>query len=788
MSSSNDETLEAARWAEVRRLFHRALSLPEPQRKDYLQKECGSDEALLRMVTHMVAADAPAKGFFVSPIPPLFPRGLKPGQEVGSFRIVERIGAGNMGEVYRARRQDDFEMVVALKVVDAAKVSDELVWRFRHERQILASLGHSNIARIIDGGTLDDGRPWFALELVEGKRIDRYCDEKRLSIRERILLFRKVCAAVSAAHGLGIVHRDLKPANILVDDEGEPKLLDFGIAKVVEGEILDDDSARHLTGSGSGDGDPYDSNPLTPLYASPEQALPLLDPEGEGHPPIGVGSDVYSLGVVLFQLLTGHVPYRTGHLTVVLRSVLEDAPRVPSKVVGTTRKKKGNMSGDVTPEAVASARRTEPKRLRRRLAGDLDAIIFRALEKDPKRRYASVAELDSDLRAHLEGYPVMPRQSNRLYRVGRFLRRNPLLILAAVFLLIVAGTYSYMDHQAREQVSKTRDFLHKLVRIDVEKVDYDEFAKSFRGAMRDFEEKVRWRKNDWVWLANHLEGLGIDLEHGGHLREARLLYETVLDFRREHFGPRHEDLTAAYSNLAGAQMQLGEFDEAEENYLKEIELREEVFRDVPDRLSRGWNNLAAMYQHQGGEHLAKAWPWLNKALEHRREQVRRAREKGGDGLLEAEMKLLPTKNNLGVQLLLERRFAEAEPLFEQVLGALPASSSSEKLLQNRAGVLRNLALVQLGLGRPEAAEASAREAVDIFRETLGHWRIADAESVLGACLASQDRGDEAKYLLDQSIKDLQILLGKGSRHAREAGERNLWLGIPSGEEVNASSG
>ncbi len=763
---SEEETYEAARWDTVRRLFHQARELPLSERGRFLEEQCGGDDTLCSEVKRLLDADA-SSGGFLKPTARLMFSKLEVGRQVGPFRITGRIGAGNMGEVYRAEREDPFQMSVALKVIDAVKFDEELIWRFQHERQFLARLEHPNIARIIDGGKLDDGRPWFALEYVEGERIDRYCDQRKLTIRERVELFRKVCAAVSEAHGLAIVHRDLKPANILVTSDGEPKLLDFGIAKMVESESVESDA---LTLSALEDPDsPEDSvllsNPLTPLYASPEQAARILEPTANGHPPIGVRSDVYALGVVLYELLTGHPPYsKTQPWKPVLRSVVKESPAPPSEVVKNERQREGRRPELLTWASVAEERGVRPRQLCRQLAGDLDAIICRALKKKPGNRYLSVAMLDDDLRSHLEGYPVMPRQSNKLYRAGRFLRRNLLPVVAGTAALLILLVYFAMSSRAQRQVLETREFLFDLTQIEIEDLSDEVFAQQLREAVADY--------GDRVWLADNLEELGLDLEARGHLRGALALYQESLAMRQRLLDGGHPDLAVSYNNLAGAQLRLGQFEAAEANYRRDLAIREPHYGSDSVEVSRTLNNLAALYQHWGGDHLAEAGPLLERSLRIREAELRREGRSMG-----ASLRVLATRNNLATQYLLERRFAEAEPLYREVLEGLNALPDPEAVERQRAGVLRNLSVAQLGMGDAETSEATAREALAIYRQDFLHWRIADAESVLGASLASQSRIEEARFFLEQSTLDLSTSQAAESRHTREAEERRVrWLG------------
>lgn len=338
---------------------------------------------------------------------------LDPGRRIGAYAIVREIGRGGMGAVYLAKRADgEFEKQVAIKVLKRGTDTDEVLRRFRAEREILARLEHPNISRLLDAGTTDDGLPYFVMEYVEGKPITRYADEHQLSIVDRLKLFRIVCAAVSYAHQNLVIHRDLKPGNVLVTTKGEVRLLDFGIAKLVE-----------QAGSESPMVTVTVQRVLTPEYASPEQA------RGES---ITTVSDVYSLGIFLYELLTGSRPYKLKHGSVdeITRAICEQEPERPSTAV--TR---------------LSERTEGIEKARRQLRGDLDNIVLKALRKEPQRRYASVDQFSDDIRRHLEGLPVQARKDTFSYRAGKFVERHKLAVAAAALILLtliggIVGTAS----------------------------------------------------------------------------------------------------------------------------------------------------------------------------------------------------------------------------------------------------------------------------------------------------------------------------------------------------------
>lgn len=401
--------MKVLRWEEVRERLADLLELPPTQRAEALAAI--GDPALRAELGELLEA-ADGAGTFLEEAPLSMT-----GRRIGPYRLSRELGEGGMGVVYLAARADQaFEQKVAVKVLRRGLESADMQARFRRERHILARLEHPNIARILDGGTTEDGVPWLGMELVDGLPIDQWCDQQQLSVADRLRLFQKVCAAVDYAHRNLVVHRDLKPSNILVTDTGEPKLLDFGIAKVLlEGSDLSE------TRSGS--------TAMTPRYASPEQV------RGQG---VTTVSDVYTLGVILYELLTGQAPYRleSGQHAELERVIGGEIPAAPSERV--------LAGGSPTPTGESATR------LARRLRGDLDTILGMALAKEPERRYASVQQLQEDIERHLEGLPVLARRDSRSYRLGRFVRRNlPWVVTGAVFMSFLVGAVVVLGLQAQ---------------------------------------------------------------------------------------------------------------------------------------------------------------------------------------------------------------------------------------------------------------------------------------------------------------------------------------------------
>ncbi len=420
--------IPSEQWDQLKKLFRAAIEHEPAQRAAYLDQACAGDSALREEIESLLASHDHAESFIETPA---FAHGVVTmaetlpeqiaGQRIGSYQLVREIGHGGMGTVYLAERADEYQKLVAIKVVKRGMDTDDIVRRFRHERQILASLEHPNIARLIDGGTTADGLPFLVMEFVEGVPVNDYCDHHRLTTNERLQLFRAVCAGVEHAHQKLVVHRDLKPSNILVTPEGAPKLLDFGIAKVLNPEL----SAPMMEQTRT------DLRVLTPDYASPEQV------RGEK---LTTASDVYSLGIVLYELLTGHRPYRSANTPPheLARVICEQEPTKPSTAINhvevVTRGDTGRQT--ITPQSVSNARDTQPDKLRRRLSGDLDNIVLMALRKEPHRRYATAAHFAADIGRHLDGLPVAARKDTLYYRIGKFAVRRKAGIAAALIVML----------------------------------------------------------------------------------------------------------------------------------------------------------------------------------------------------------------------------------------------------------------------------------------------------------------------------------------------------------------
>ena len=433
----------------IREIYEQAVPMSGSAREAYLDRECHGHAEIREEVERLLKArdnvptwlDRPAAGFapaagaaqpFVAP--------KMEGRHLSGYTLIREIGRGGMGCVYLAGRSDEtFHRQAAIKLVLPPANSATVIARFQQEREILASLDHPHIAKLLDAGVTEEGWPYFVMEFVDGQPIHRWCDERKLNISQRIQLFRGVVDAVRYAHQHLVVHRDLKPSNIFVTNEGQVKLLDFGIAKVLAarnaGEAPDTVTLARM---------------MTPEYASPEQVNGAA---------ITTLSDVYSLGVVLYELLTGHRPYRllSSAMHEMARVIAEVEPARPSEVVATTEPASGSDRKPVTPDEVSSVREGDPARLCKRLVGDLDSIVLMAMRKEPQRRYGSAESFAEDLRRHLEHQPISARLASPWERFHRFCRRNPGGVVAAalIAILFLAGMGA-VTWQARHDIQSAR--------------------------------------------------------------------------------------------------------------------------------------------------------------------------------------------------------------------------------------------------------------------------------------------------------------------------------------------
>jgi serine/threonine-protein kinase len=632
------------RWARIKELFEAAVDLDPNERTTLLDKECDGDEALRGEIESLLKSDEQTGGFIEQPafaIPrDLFPdNGEEPfvGRQFGAYQIIREIGRGGLGAVYLAARADDeYRKQVAIKLIRRGLDTDDIIRRFRNERQILAQLDHPNIARLIDGGTTDDGLPYFVMEYVNGEPINAYCDANALPTTERLTLFRKVCAAVTYAHQNLVIHRDLKPSNILVTQEGEPKLLDFGIAKLLSaGDELFTQTIPAL-------------RVMTPEYASPEQV------KGDK---IMTTSDVYSLGVLLYELLTGQRPYRLKTRTPeeIARAITEQEPERPSTVYAEH----------------PNSRTQNPKSLR----GDLDNIVLMAMRKEPARRYASVGQFSEDIRRHLTGLPVVARKDTVSYRASKFVNRHRIGVATAalVLLSLVGGIVATLIQvrTARRERAK---------------------AEAISG-----------------FLQKTLNASNPDRNLGGQPTVKDILDDASKRLATEELSDQPEVRAELQRIIGASYLSLGQYDLAQQNLMAALQTQTRISgEDGVETLKTGVL-VASLWAGAKGDYAKANKFYLVNLPRLRAEQKK--------GTVSADY-LGAALNGFALLRRAQGDSKEAESLLREQLALQPYVSPEQK---NAAGVVQAiLALTQADQGKFDEAIKTVRERIEAIRRQKGN--------------------------------------------------------------------
>jgi serine/threonine-protein kinase len=677
-----------------------------------------------------------------------------PDRTIGPYKILKELGHGGMGVVYLAARADEqYEKHVAIKVIRAGADSTEVVRHFRRERQILASLDHPNIARLLDGGTTETGLPYLVMEYIQGQPLQDYCDSHRIALPGRLRTFQQVCSAVTYAHRNLIVHRDLKPSNILVTEDGVPHLLDFGIAKLLNPDVAVD--APTATGLA-----------LTPEYASPEQARGEI---------VTTSSDVYSLGVILYELLTGRRPYRlkTRQPLEILRAVLEDEPDRPSTVASRTVEATsgGEATIALTMDEVGRTGDWAPDRLARHLRGDLDAIVLMALRKEPVKRYPSVEAFSEDIGRHLDGQPVLARKGSRAYRAGKYLRRHAIGVAsAAAFVLLLATLAVSMTVQSarlareRDLAAKERDKAEKVssFMVNLFRVSDPSEAKGNSVTAREILDKgsasigseLKEQPEVKAALLDTMSRVYISL---GLYPKALPLAEDALKLRREALGSDSLDVAKSLNTLSIVLRHKGDYKGAEPLSREALKIQEKHLghenRDVASTI----NTLGIILWHQGDSQGAETL--IRDSLAIRRKL---------DGNDNAEV--AATLDNLANVLDEKGDSAQAETLSREALAL------RRKLLGNDhpavAQNLNNLGTLLDERGETEEAEQVYREALEMWRKILGPEHPYVAISLNNLADVLEERGDykAAEPLYRDVLAMRRKLLG--NEHPDVAGSLN----------------
>ena len=742
--------MDHERWQTIRTILERAFEASPADRRAVLDEACDGDSVLRAEVEKLLLAEAQAAtldgrlaelpGMVAAAVDAMPAEDPLVGAIVDRYRLIRRIGRGGSATVYLAERADDhYKQRVALKVIEASD-TDELLLRFRNERQILAGLVHPNIARLLDGGRIEGqgvpdrlrGRPYMVMEYVDGLPLDEHCNAHRLDIPSRLRLFRTVCEAVANANQNLVVHRDLKPGNILVDREGQVKLLDFGIAKVLNPELSS--AAMSITQS--------DLRMLSPSYASPEQIL------GDT---ITTASDVYSLGVVLYELLAGTRPYGTeAGLQTLIGQILEADRLEPSRAPGERA------------EEASAQRQTTPRQLVRQLEGDLDAICAKALARQPTDRYATAAALGDDIGRHLDGRPVLARRHAPLDHVRRWAKRNAVALgAAATCLLLLIGALITAIYQARA-ASLARDAAEQKAAVATEITEFvagifdtgspeasENASITARTLLDQGVERARTEAGRSREVkAALLHVIGRSYWRLGMFDDAASAFEEALELRRTLYPDGHRDLALTQRQVARVMAVRGQLTVANRLHRESIAMLEREASDDRLEVARGLTYLSYSLGLSG--EMAEAEDLRRRSLALKREALRDDHPDVAQGW-----------NDLGHVLMSRGKLVEGERALQRALTIRRAY-----LDENHPDIalsLSNIAKVKLAAGRVDDASAAAEESVAISRQIFGsrHYRLAISLETLAKVRLAAGRLGEAEAAAHESLAIFEVAYPRG---------------------------
>lgn len=660
------------------------------------------------------------------------------GKRIGHYRLIERLGTGGMGEVWRAERMDDFEQSVAVKLIRPLLDSPALRERFARERRILARLDHPGIARLLDGGVADDGMPWYAMEFVPGIDIIRFANERKLGTRERVGLVLQVCDAVAHAQAQLIVHRDIKPSNILVDAQGRARVLDFGIAR-----LMDDSGIEALTATGV--------RMFSPAYAAPEQI------RGDA---VGTAADVFALGSVLYELLVGQPPYpaRSASHERILAGLTNETAPVPSRVL---REKTRNQSPSTTTISP------------REIAGDLDTLVATALQPDSARRYAGAAQLADDLRRWLDGRPIAAQPDTATYRMRKFVARHRFAVgsASAVLLALIGGLglalwQANVAHQqalradaeaqraeqqaerARAQVERTRkvkEFMMSVfLPVDPLRRGVDA-PKTIEQAFDAALQRARTELNgDPVLQADVLDDFGEILTNQGRFDEAQPLLEQALSVAEKEYGPDHPVAAESLINLAVVASATGRAQAAAQAIDRAIAILERDEGGDPLALPMALMALTTVTQALG-DHAGM------QEASHRTLTLLRERAPDHPGMI-------PALSNEAMVVMNAGRLDEADALLKEAIAMIEREHGQDS--PTLWSALTSLAALEFERGNPQEERAHTERALALVRSNFpgDHPWTASSLADLGLQRTRMDEFDEGQALLRESI-DMYERLG-----------------------------
>jgi non-specific serine/threonine protein kinase/serine/threonine-protein kinase len=723
-------------WQRIKALFGAALERTPAERAGFLREACGEDESVREEVESLLRAHDSVGGMLEhSPNPPL-PVAVKT-RSIGPYRLLEKIGEGGMGQVWLAEQSAPLQRRVALKLIRWGIHENSLIRRFQAERQSLAVMDHPSIARVFEAGATPEGQPYFVMEYVPGVPITDYCDQNKLKVKERLELFIKVCEGVQHAHQKAIIHRDLKPANILVSDvdaKPVPRIIDFGLAKALDAEA-GDQSLFTQTGGLVG----------TPGYMSPEQCDPAIQD-------VDTRTDVYSLGVILYLLLTGEQPFDTKELKKkpfheMLRLLREEDPPRPSTKIGLATK----------TSTTASERGTEPKQLVNQLRGDLDWITLKAVEKDRARRYGTPSDLAADIRRHLENEPITARPASFSYRLQKYVRRHSYTVTGAAVLVALLIVFAVLQNIQLRKVRRERDREDRIAEFMISifgvsnpenrvgsKVTAQELLNN---AAKDIDTSL---SKDPEFKSRMLSVMGRSYMNLGLYPEARSLFERGIKLSGSVLGQEDRATLHMMTDLGWTLFEEGRLSEAESLERKVLDTQRRVLGPEDQNTLGTMGNLAVTLCEEDR---------CSEAVKLGREHFETKRRLFGP----EDFYTLVSMDNLAIMLSRSNQLVEAEKLEREALEIQIRVFGRENL--GTLGTMTDLADIERDMGRNEEALKLYRETLDVEQRVLGPSQPETAVTrySLACILAQSGQKDEAlsnlRYAIDHGLQprmDLEI--------------------------------
>ena len=691
-------------WTDIKTIFFNAVELDGKEREVYLTNVCKTPEIKKEILTLLLAHNK-LDNFLEESVIPFKPvtdnSNLVIGKTFGKYKIDKLIARGGMGLVYLGVRDDEVKQQAAVKIINPGVASSTVIKRFQTERQTLANLNHPNISRLLDGGITEDGIQFFVMEYIDGIPIDDYCDSNKLDIKERLKLFLKVASVVQYAHQNLVVHRDLKPNNILITKEGEPKLLDFGIAKILTPEDGIIETATHGGGWN-----------LTPEFASPEQI---------NGAPITTSSDVYSLGIILYKLLTGHSPYKIKSVfhSDISRIITQSEPTKPSEIIFKTIVNESEENNpEINPETISRTKEGSIDKLHKKLVGDLDNIILMAIRKEPGRRYSSVDNFADDIKRYLDDRPVTAHSDSLIYRGNKFIKRNKAAVIPAaiIFFLINLGLAGvlWQGHIAG-------------IERDIAKLEADKSnrIKSFLFEMISSPDPSK--------DGSEVKVIDVIKKASGKLKSELI---------------NHPQIEAEIRTMLGNTYQnLGIYDSAETELTRALDLNRKIYGDQSKETAMSLKNIGLIYHYKGD--YEKAENYYKKSLEM--------------------LKSIETKPTFERALVLDAygtlmtdqgEYEKAEKITEEALRIAEAVKGSED--PDVAQIKNNLATSYNYLGKLDQADSLYKESLRVFRKHYGNFHIRVSSSLNNLAFINIFKKEHklALPLLEEALNIKIVVLGK----------------------------